>query len=67
MRCPYFVEPRDGGEPAHCVGVAVPFEPSWMDQLQFCRAGRHRSCPLYRTAREAPSPAVQREVARALG
>ncbi len=41
MKCPHFVEEHRSMS-ALCLGVVVPFEPSRVDQLNFCRTGRHR-------------------------
>ncbi len=67
MKCPYFVDRRITGTTSQCVGVVVPFEPSSIDQRDFCTSGRHRHCPLYRHAGNDLSVAIHREVARAIG
>ncbi|MEK6617452.1 MAG: hypothetical protein AABY90_02030 [Nitrospirota bacterium] len=67
MKCPYFVDHRTTGTTSQCFGVIVPFEPSSIDQIDFCTSGRHRWCPLYRNASNDLSLAIHREVARAIG
>ena len=66
MKCPHFVEEHRSMS-ALCLGVVVPFEPSRLDQLNFCRSGRHRHCPLYRNAVDDLSLEIHQEVARAIG
>jgi len=67
MNCPYFVADESTGTTAQCFGLIVQFEPSTIDQVEYCTTGRHRQCPLYRNAGSDSSLAIQREVARAIG
>lgn len=67
MKCPYYVEEETAGTSALCLGVTVPFEPSRMDQIDYCATGRHRRCPLYRNASSDLSLAIHQEIARAIG
>jgi hypothetical protein len=67
MTCPYFVHRQTSGTTALCFGIVVPFEPSSTDQVDLCTSGRHRHCRLYRKACDDLSPAIHREVARAIG
>lgn len=67
MKCLYYVEEETTGTSALCLGVVVPFEPSRIDQIDYCTTGRHRRCPLYRNAASDLSLAIHREVARAIG
>lgn len=67
MKCRYFVGEEITGATALCFGVVVPFEPSRIDQIDYCTNGRHRHCPLFRNASSDLSLAIHREVARAIG
>jgi len=67
MKCPCFVEEDITGTTPQCFGLLIPFEPSSIDQSDYCTTGRHRSCPLFRNASSDLSLAVHREVARAVG
>jgi len=67
MQCPHFVDERDSGGDALCVGVIVPFEPSPAERRDYCTTWRHRFCPLYRSATSDLSLGIHREVARAIG
>jgi hypothetical protein len=55
------------GTTAQCFGLIVPFEPSTIDQTEYCTTGRHRYCPLYRNACGDLSLRINREVERAVG
>jgi hypothetical protein len=66
MTCPHFFEEHRSMS-ALCLGVAVQFEPSVVDQLNFCRTVGHRHCPLYRNAVDDLSLEIHQEVARAIG
>jgi hypothetical protein len=67
MHCPHFVDERRTGTVSQCVGSAMAFEPSTVDQRDFCRSGRYRHCPLYRQACRSLVLEIHREVARAVG
>jgi len=67
LKCPYFADRLATGTTAQCFGVVVPFEPSSIDQGDFCTSGRYRHCPLYRNASNDLLLAIHREVARAVG
>ena len=67
MTCPYFLDGQTAGARAQCIGVAVPFEPSSIEQIDYCTTGRFRSCLLYRNAGRDLALAIHREVVRALG
>ncbi len=67
MACPYFLDGETAGASALCIGVIVPFEPSSMEQIDYCTTGRFRSCPLYRNAGRDLALAIHREAARAVG
>jgi hypothetical protein len=67
MKCPHFIEEEMPGTMGLCLGVVVPFEPSRIDQIDYCTTGRHRHCPLYRNASSDLSLAIHQEVTRAIG
>ena len=67
MTCPYFLDWQTAGASALCIGVTIPFEPSGMEQTDYCTTARYRTCPLYRDAGSDLNLAIRREVARALG
>jgi hypothetical protein len=67
MKCPYYIDDAITGSTAMCFGVVVPFEPSRIDQIDYCTTGRHRHCPLYRNAGRDLSLAIHQEVSRAIG
>ena len=67
MKCPYYRNDEATGATALCHGVVVPFEPSRVDQSEYCTTGRHRRCPLFRNAGSDLSLSIHREVARAIG
>ena len=66
-KCPYYVDRATTGTHPQCWGVVVPFEPSSLEQRQFCSSGLHRHCPLYRQANRDLTLAIHREVERAIG
>jgi hypothetical protein len=49
MKCPYFAEKQIPLVP-ECRATIVPFEPSTIDQIDYCGTRGHRICPLYRNA-----------------
>ncbi len=67
MKCPYFVDWRDTGTASQCLGVVVPFEPTPIDQRDFCLSGRHQHCPSHRPTGYDLSLEIHREVTRAIG
>ena len=67
MWCPYYTDEETTGTTAQCIGLVVPFEPSAIDQSEYCTTGRHRRCPLYRNACSDVSLAIHQEVTRAVG
>lgn len=67
MKCPYFVEGPTTETASQCLGVVIPFEPSSVDELQYCTTGRHRYCPLFKSAGRELSLAIHHEIARAIG
>lgn len=67
MTCPYFLDGQTAGAGVLCIGVTVPFEPSSIEQIDYCMTSVFRSCPLYRNAGRDLALAIHREVVRALG
>ena len=65
MKCPYFTDEQASGT-AECRATIVPFEPSTIDQVDYCATGRHRVCPLYRNACGDRSLSIHQEAMRVL-
>ena len=66
MKCPYFVDEQHTWD-AQCRATVVPFEPSRIDQIDYCTMSRHLYCPLYRNACGDLSLEIHKEVLRAVG
>jgi hypothetical protein len=66
MTCPYLVS-ESPSDDRQCTARPFVFEPSIVDQIDFCTSTRYPVCPLYRQANGTLLQAIAVEVHRAIG